>query len=43
VVRLGVCDAHGLAQQFQAFTGLGGGRRVRSGLLLVWHVFIWAI
>lgn len=25
----------GLAQQFQAFTCLGGGRRVRLGLLLV--------
>jgi len=33
----------GLAQQFQAFTGLGGGRRVRLGLLLVWHAVIWTI
>jgi len=33
----------GLAQQFQAFTGLGGGRRVRPGLLLVWHAVIWTI
>ena len=33
----------GLAQQFQVFTGLGGGRKVRLGLLLVWHVVIWTI
>jgi len=33
----------GLAQQFKAFTGLGGGKRVRSGLLLVWHSFVWTI
>ncbi|XP_024636569.1 uncharacterized protein [Medicago truncatula] len=33
----------GLAQQFQVFTGLGGGKRVRLGLLLVWHIVIWTI
>nr|ABN08460.1 hypothetical protein MtrDRAFT_AC157472g2v2 [Medicago truncatula] len=33
----------GLAQQFQAFTGLGGGRKVRLCLLLVWHAVIWTI
>lgn len=33
----------GLAQQFQAFTGLGGGRKVRLCLLLVWHDVIWTI
>jgi len=33
----------GLALQFQAFTRLGGGRRVRLGLLLVWHAVIWTI
>jgi len=32
----------GLAQQFQAFTGLGG-RRVRLWMLLVWHTVIWTI
>jgi len=32
-----------LPQQFQAFTGLGGGRIVRLGLLLVWHAVISAI
>jgi hypothetical protein len=30
----------GLAQQFQAFTGLGRGRRVRLELLLVWNAVI---
>ena len=30
----------GLAQQFQAFTGFGRGKRVRLGLLLVWHAVI---
>jgi hypothetical protein len=33
----------GLAQLFQAFTCLGGGKRVRLGLLLVWHAVIWTI
>jgi len=33
----------GIAQHFQAFTGLGWGKRVRLGLLLVWHVVIWTI
>ena len=32
-----------LVQQFLYFTGLGGGRRVRLGVLLVWHVVIWTI
>ena len=32
-----------LPQQFQAFTGLGGGMIVRLGLLLVWHAVISAI
>ena len=33
----------GLARQFQAFTGLGVGKRFRLGLLLVWHDVIWTI
>jgi len=33
----------GLAQHFQAFSGLGGGKRVRLGLILVWHAVIWTI
>jgi len=33
----------GLAQHFLAFTGLERGKRVRSGLNLVWHVVIWTI
>jgi hypothetical protein len=33
----------GLAQQFLSFTGLGRGKRVRIGLLLVWHAVIWTI
>jgi len=33
----------GFAQQFLSFTGLGGGKRVRLGLLLVWHAVIWNI
>jgi len=33
----------GLAQLFQAFTGLGRRKRVRLGLLLVWHAVIWTI
>ena len=33
----------GLTQQFQAFTGLGGGKRVRLRLLLVWHDVVWTI
>jgi len=33
----------GLSQLFQAFTGLGRGKRVRLGLLLVWHAVIWTI
>jgi len=33
----------GLAQQFLSFTGLGRGKRVRLGLLLVWHAVIWTI
>ena len=32
-----------LAQQFQAFIGLGRGKRVMLGLLLVWHAVIWTI
>ena len=31
----------GLAQHFQAFVGLGWGKRVRLGLLLVWHAVVW--
>lgn len=31
----------GLAQQFLSFRGLGSGKRVRLGLLLVWHAVIW--
>jgi len=37
VLILGVCDVHGLAQQFQVFMGLRGGKRVRLELLLIWH------
>jgi len=33
----------GLTQQFQAFTGSGGGKRVRICLLLIWHAAIWTI
>lgn len=33
----------GLARQFLSFTGLGGGKRVRLGLLIVWHAVIWTI
>jgi len=33
----------GIAQHFQAFTGLGRGKKVRLGLLFVWHVVIWTI
>jgi len=33
----------GLAQQFFSFTGLGRGKRVRIGLLIVWHAVIWTI
>jgi len=33
----------GLAQQFLSFTGLGGGKRVRLCLLLIWHTVIWTI
>jgi hypothetical protein len=34
---------HGLAQQFQAFVGLGGGKRARLGFILIWHVVIWTV
>ena len=43
MVKLGVCAPLGLAQQFLSFTGLGGGKRVRLGLLFVWHAVIWTI
>ena len=33
----------GLAQHLQAFLGLGRGKRVRLGLLLVWPAVIWTI
>jgi len=33
----------GLAQPLLSFTGLGRGKRVRLGLLLVWHAVIWTI
>lgn len=33
----------GLAQLFLSFTGLGRGKRVRLGLLLIWHAVIWTI
>ena len=33
----------GLAQQFEAFTGLGRAKRTRLGLLLVWYAVIWTI
>ena len=33
----------GVAQLFQIFTSLGGGKRVRLGLILVWHAVIWTI
>jgi len=33
----------GLAHHFLSFTGLGKGKRVRLGLLLVWHAVIWTI
>jgi len=29
--------------QFEAFAGLGRGKRIRLGLLLVWHAVIWTI
>jgi hypothetical protein len=32
-----------LPQHFLAFTGLGRGKKVRLGLLLVWHAVIWTI
>jgi hypothetical protein len=32
-----------ITQVFESFLGLGGGRRVRLGLILVWHAFVWTI
>jgi hypothetical protein len=32
-----------IMQVFKSFFGMGVGRRVRLGMILVWYVFVWTI
>jgi len=41
VVGLGVCDPPRSCPAVLVFYGIGRGKRVRLGLLLVWHAVIW--
>jgi len=43
VVGLGDGDAYGASPAVSSFYGARWGKRVRLGLLLVWHAVIWTI